>query len=571
MRSVLARAAVVVLLALVVAPGQTAGPVAAAEAQEPGVVRLTAGPDSSIGIDGAFPPRPDECAAKQPRNLHAAYRGILEIGRRANGKLYLVAELTFAEYLSGIAEVPRSWPLESLKAQVVAARTYAIKHLNPSDDTAKELRYDLCATDACQVFRGLNVEKGAWGEAWVRAVTETTGEVLEHDGKTANTFYFSTSNGQTYSNVDAFGGTALPYLKPVQETDDTASPVSSWNVRMPLEDLAATLKRRGLWEGPMDSIEQRGGSVHLAGGGRTAELTLEDLRIKLNNESVCLTPKRYPTKGANGRNYPQVIPSKWYSVKQEGREAVFDGRGWGHGVGMVQWGAYGKAQRGMSHADILAFYYGGLRPVAKPEPDRIRVALATNLDSIVIERRGDVQVSGATLPEGPVKFMGGDQLKTESASPIAPLLKVNNLTVTSTTMNAAPGVTGTAAALGFELSDPARVRVKYEGPTSGTGPEEPRDRGATTLNWDDPAVPAGTYKLTIEAADGVDNVTSEPVEVQVERTGVAPPKLTATAQADDAGPSPGPRLALFAALALAAAGGGAFWVKRNRRKRGALP
>lgn len=166
-------------------------------------------PEGWTRIHAKFVKKPDLCEARQTRDLHAAYPGVVEIGRRSDGRLYLVTELTFPQYLSGIAEVPRDWPLEALKAQVVAARTYAVSHMNPSTALAKELRFNICATDACQVYRGSNVEKGAWGSAWSQAVRETEGEILEHNGKPASTFYFSTSNGQTYSNKDVFGGSPL--------------------------------------------------------------------------------------------------------------------------------------------------------------------------------------------------------------------------------------------------------------------------------------------------------------------------------------------------------------------------
>ena len=105
------------------------------------------------------------------------------------------------------------------------------------DSTAQHLGYDLCATDACQVYRGVGVEQGPWGQRWVQAVNSTRGEALVYQGAPAQTFYFSTSNGHTLGNADVFGGTPLPYLRSVPERDDGASALSHWSVTMPLTDV----------------------------------------------------------------------------------------------------------------------------------------------------------------------------------------------------------------------------------------------------------------------------------------------------------------------------------------------
>lgn len=522
----------VVLLAtpLVMAPNF------AASAQQPaGPIRFVpTTPEASVKINGKYPPKPELCPARQPGSLHAAYRGVLEVGRRPNGQLYVVTELTFPEYLNGIAEVPRDWPLEALKAQVVAARTYALSHMNPSTALARELRYNLCSTDACQVYRGLNVERGAWGSAWSQAVADTQGEILQHEGKPAQTFYFSTSNGQTYSNADAFGGSPLPYLKPVTEQDDTQSPTSSWSVRMPLSDLAETLKRADAWDGgEITEVKQDGDRVIVSGESATETMTVSEFRNRLNAQAVCLTPKRYPTVGPHGSPYPQVIPSKWATISRQGQEVVVEGRGWGHGVGMVQWGLKGKAEKGMGHADMLSFYYGGLRPERVAEPDQIRVSLATELDEIVVERNGQVRVDGATLPDGPVKITGGSELTIAGADPIAPRLEVD-----SVTSQPAPDVAG-ATIFNFKLSAPANVFLEFKGPQEGRSEMEPRQRGAQSYLWDPAkqAAPAGTYEVAIVANDGVDEVRSAPVRAEAAAPSPSPPPSPESSSSPDPSPA----------------------------------
>jgi SpoIID/LytB domain protein len=500
-------------------------------AAQAGPIRFApSSPDAWVRVDARFRPNPDVCPGRQPQNLHAAYGGVLEIGRRSNGQLYLVTELTFPEYLNGIAEVPGDWPMEALKAQVVAARTYAISHMNPSTAVARELRYNLCATDACQVYRGLNVSKGPGGAAWTQAVAATSGEVLEYQGKAARTYYFSTSNGRTYSNQEIFSTAPLPYLKSVKESDDVQSPLSNWSVRMPLADLTESLRLAKFWTGgPIERVVQRNETVTVSGAGQSRSLPMADLRTKLNAQAVCLVPKRYPTNAPNGRPYPQTVPSEWATVRQEGDQVVINGRGWGHGVGMVQWGLKGKAERGMSYRDMLAYYYGGLRPVKRPEPDKIRVGLAVNLEEVTIERNGNVMVSGAALPDGPVRVTGGPALGFAPSDPIPERLRMEKLVVTPP-----PGPAGPAT-INFELSAPALVHLEYSGPAGvrGVTPEEPRDRGLQSYSWDPAAagLGPGRYEVTVVAADGVDRVRSQALEI-----GLPSPSPTPTRQR--ASPSP---------------------------------
>lgn len=541
----------------------TGSPAARAE-DVAGPIRLVPeNPDSYIRVDARFAPKPNVCPARQPRNLHAGYPGIVEVGRRSDGRLYLVTELDFPRYLKGIAEVPRGWPSEALKAQVIAARTYAAGRMNPSDALARELRYNLCATDACQVYRGLVVERGAWGEAWIRAVDETSGEILEWEGKPASTFYFSTSDGRTRSNAEGFGGSPLPYLRSVTETDDTASPLSNWSVRMPLTDLTETLRRTGSWSGgTITAIGKSGETINISGGGGSIGLAVDKFRIQLNLEAVCLVPKRYPTPSITGRPLPQVIPSKWLDVRQDGSDALITGRGWGHGVGMVQWGAKGKADKGMPYADILSFYYGGLRPVKRGEPGAIRVGLAVDIEQLTLERMGSIRVEGASPPAGPVRLTGGPAMKVTSGDPITPVLKLTNLTTSEAASPGAP------AKFSFELSDPANLKIRYTGPAAGETIAEPRDRGAQTIDWSTSGLPGGTYEASVVASDGVDEIASGPITVGV----VAPsPSPSPTHPSPLAEPSrttgPSTPWMLAAAAVLLIFGGFALTLVRSRSRR----
>ncbi|MBW3590508.1 MAG: SpoIID/LytB domain-containing protein [Actinobacteria bacterium] len=561
--------AVTTLAAVLLVPGQPP-----ALAQEPpagqitGPIRLIpASPDAAIRLNGTHPPNPDVCPARQPRDLHAAYDGVLEIGLRSNGQLYLVAELTFPEYLNGIAEVPRDWPMDALKAQVVAARTYAMDNLGASGALAEELNYDLCSTDACQVYRGLQVKDGPWGDRWKRAVSETAGEILEYQGRPASTVYFSTSNGQTYSNAEVFGSDPLPYLKSVPEEDDGESPVSRWEVRMPMEDLTEALRLGGWWEGPpIETVEQQGENVVMSGGGQSESMSLSQLRLRLNAQGTCLVPKRYPTTGPEGRTYPQVIPSKWMTVAQQDGDLVATGRGWGHGAGMVQWGAKGKADRGMDYAEILGYYYGGLQPVTREEPGRIRVGLAANLDKITIERVGEITVEGIQAPEGTFKILGGETLAVQPVVDLAPKLELNEVQ--------APGEVAPTGAVpfSFDLSAPANVQISYlsEGGEPQLTEAQPLNSGRQEYEWapaEDLEEP-GDYEVRVVADDGVDRVESQPLLLSIAAGAMPSPEPSPETQAAGGGFSPSLPIALgVGGVVLVAAAALGVYVRRQPRGR----
>jgi SpoIID/LytB domain protein len=533
----------------VAASGAAASPSARVGPATKGAIQLIPlTPDASVRIDARYLQDSSVCPAKQPPALHAAYNGTLEIGRRSNGRLYLIAEMTFPEYLNGIAEVPTSWPPEALKAQVVASRTYAIAHMNPSTALARELKFNLCATDQCQVFRGLNISAGPWGDTWKQAVAATTGEILEYNKKPAQTYYFSTSNGHTYSNAEVFGGAALPYLKPVVEKDDTGSSLSSWSVSIPLADLAEILRLSKTWGvEAIATVVQKGDQITLTGGGKTVNLSIDDLRSKLNSDAVCLTPKRYPSPAPNGKPYPQTMPSKWATLKQNGDAIVITGRGWGHGVGMVQWGLKGKADRGVGYADMLSYYYGGLKPVKRQEPDRIRVLLSSDIADLTLERRGAYTVEGPAIPDGPVVLTGGDTLAIAAGSPISATLKVDKASYV------APPGPADPFTFNFELSDPANLHLEYHGAKGVTGltSPEPRDPGPQSLTWDPVAagLKAGSYQVSLVADNGVDEARSQAMKVSL--AGPSPsPSPQATSRPQAAAPSTTPPWLVPALIAL---------------------
>ena len=379
-------------------------------------VRLAPPPRGSFLVRGRYPIVPTRCRNAERPLLEGRFPGVLHVRRADDGTLTLTVALRFDRYLEGIAEVPPSWPRAALEAQAIAARSYALATTGWNGQEGERLDQPICATTSCQVYRGIPVPPDPTHRRWVRAVRRTDGEVLLQDGAVATTVYFSTSNGRTYPNEDVFGSSPLPYLRSVVERDDGASPTSRWRVRLPFRDLAQFLRAGGLWPRGRTIGDARpsGSSLTVRGGSTTRSIDPGDLRTAVNTWAPCLRPARYPPTGPKG-TLPLTIPSRWLQLSSAGKTLVVTGRGWGHGVGMVQWGAYGKARKGLSASDILAYYYGGLRPVHHPEPGLIRVQIGSGLTRLRIVASGPgATIGGRPLDNAATVIVGGDRLEVST-------------------------------------------------------------------------------------------------------------------------------------------------------------
>jgi len=542
-----------------------------------GRVRFGAAPGASILVYGTYPRMKSRCVRPLQPVLRARYSGTLEVGRDPSGKLFVIGVVPFEDYLRGIGEVPRLWPMEALKAQVVAARSYALAHLGHPGTLGEELGYQLCATDACQVYLGLGISNGPYGDRWRRAVHATAGRVLLYGGRPADTLYSSTSNGHTIGNDKVFGSAPLPYLRPVPELDDGASPLSHWRVSMPFGDLARFLRAASDWgHRSISSVALSGGTVVVRGGGTSKSLPIADLRSDLNSLAHCLAPDRYPTVDTDGR-LPQTVPSTWFTLSTAGRSIVLHGRGWGHGVGMVQWGAYGKAKRGLSYRQILSYYYGGLRPQRFQEPGEIRVGIAVGLKTLVLEPSGPVTVQGGPAPAGPwLLTSGAGTLRVRSGRPVQPKISAGALVRAPARARAGKPIRATVSLPQLSVvhlalqTDSGEVALT---PDRTYGPGSPRLKGRL------PLLASGTYGLVAVVTNGIDIVRT-PARRLVVTGSAASPSATPSPGSPSLIPSPSPSapgsgtgwetaagvavvvLLVFVVLLLAARGAG-----RHRRGR----
>jgi hypothetical protein len=306
-----------------------------------------------------------------------------------------------------------------------------------------------------------------------------------------------------------FGGEPLPYLRGIVEEDDGESPLARWKVRVPFSDLARFLEAAGAWGGGrIKKVATSGEDVVIQGGGAKASLHRSDLRDELNSIASCLDPD-YPSTEPDGYRLPQTVPSDWYEASQDGSALVLEGRGWGHGVGMVQWGAKGKADRGLSYADILGAYYGGLRPTSVEVPSSIRVLIAEGLDSITVAPAGAAEVSGAkAVPSAPWLVTGGRRIRLTTGTDPPPALLVST---------EGAKVTRGRVRMSVEISKNASIRLEYlrTGVVVGSTPWRPREKGRVRMRERIPAIGSGTYSLQIAATDGVDRVTVPAGDIRV--------------------------------------------------------
>ena len=322
-----------------------------------------------------------------------SYRGTVEI-RRAGGGLTVVNQLDLEEYTLGIREVPGMWPMEALKAQAIAARTYALWEKQGGRHAPNG--FDICPTDACQVFRGAQLPDGEPGARWAEAVRATAGQVLLHDGAPALTRYHASSGGRTLPNHVVYPGSPpRPYLMGIDDPDDAVSPMHRWTADFPRDVLEALLRAELGFAEPMTSVRVEGSTAVIElEGAEPRTIALSALRTSFNSRAPQMFGDRYPGPRSDGQRLPSTIPSPRFTVEAYEGGFRFNGRGWGHGVGMSQWGAKGRADRGQTAAQILGAYYGGLQPQPWTGDATIRVGALPQGSQARVSSSGPVTVGG---------------------------------------------------------------------------------------------------------------------------------------------------------------------------------
>jgi stage II sporulation protein D len=341
---------------------------------------------------------------------------------------------TIEQYLQGIAEMPFLWNEEALEAQAVAARTYLARTLSGGrrGDAARH-DYDICATSRCQVYRGVQLVEGDHGERWSAAVDATKDELVLYQGQPIEAVYTSMVGSRSRANQDVWASDPVPYLQPVDSPEVGIAPYAIWRIEIPTAQFVEILRADGLSVGgalvAIDVDDPPEGSGRTKITVVTAEgsdsLLGPALKGSFNRHGEDLYPGALPATLGSGQRLPQPMPSYTYEIdhivvpprrfdeflppaERLGRDIIrIDGEGWGHGVGMSQWGARIMADRGATHGEILAHYYGGLEPEVAVDlvPDSVIVGLSTGVleVEVIVEGATSLLVNGVpfgSLPAG---------------------------------------------------------------------------------------------------------------------------------------------------------------------------
>lgn len=252
-----------------------------------------------------------------------------------------IETVPFEEYVTGVlaGEMPITFQIEALKAQAVAARTYVMKKMEQNQN----LEYDIVDTVMNQVYLSEEDLKQAWKEDYTEkinklktAVLETKGQYLSYDNKVAEVFFFSTSVGATENSEEVFSA-KLPYLRSVESMwDQEVSPVFEETTKFTLQEFYNLL---GLSYNEIITLKP----IETTSTGRTKT-------VEINGTTFT---------GGEVMNKLK-IRSAHFQIVQNQNSVTVTTRGYGHGVGMSQYGAEGMAQNGYTYDEILKYYYQGI-------------------------------------------------------------------------------------------------------------------------------------------------------------------------------------------------------------------
>lgn len=329
------------------------------------------------------------------------YRGAIDC-INFGGSLNVVNVVFTDHYLYGVIsrEMSPSWPIEALKAQAVCARNYMVNNI----DKHSSQGFDLCSSVHCQAYSGINVES----ENSYPPVDTTTRQVLTYDGKLAQ-LYYCASMGATTEDVENVWGNTVPYLISVDNSfEDTKNvPNGIWSGTLTRDEATAIMRNKGYDVGDVTSISVQeytpngrvlsllvtgtnGSKLFEREACRTIFNTItksQSYTVKGNGDASNTVPDINVTDGTNttDQNIKKLILltadgrynisgdamfvtngtyQKQYSVASSSASGInasfyFSGTGWGHSVGMSQYGAKGMAEAGYKYDDILRHYFPG--------------------------------------------------------------------------------------------------------------------------------------------------------------------------------------------------------------------
>lgn len=354
-----------------------------------GQILMVVNSESPIYVDG----KADQNTAATIQYGNSKYRGRIILQSLQDSDICVVNELPFEQYLYGVvpSEMPSAWHIEALKAQAVAARNYALVSIGKH----KGQGFDLCKGEHCQVYGGFNCEKKTTNEA----VSVTTGKLLYYNDKLVTTIYHSSSGGHTENSENVWFD-ALPYIRGVDDKFGLGSPYDNWSNQIDRASIKEKMAQAKMDVGdildivPIQTSEfGRVQKIQVRGTSDNKTLDKEKIRGILGNavlKSIWYQVKTdadiYVRSNASGA--PDLTrPSGMYVASARGTVKLssptnklfvksytgttsnsivpnlytFEGKGYGHGLGMSQYGAKGMAEAGYNYAQILEYYYKGTK------------------------------------------------------------------------------------------------------------------------------------------------------------------------------------------------------------------
>ncbi len=281
-------------------------------------------------------------------------------GKSANIRVYIketqeIKEIELEEYVKGVvsSEMPAAFDFEALKAQAIAARTKALYQKQQYGDAGKPNHpgAEVCNDVHCQVFRDIQQLEDIKGANWMRdywpkieeAVEETRGMVATYQGQLIDPLYHSTSGGRTENSEDVFTAMA-PYLRSVDSPYESAS--------NHLEDSLVITTNQFI-----SKIQSR-----YKDSGLSTNNIVDSLEILERSEGGRVTKMKVGNTVVSGRDIRDVLGLKSadFKIVISGNQMTFITKGYGHGVGMSQYGADGMAKQGYTYDQILKHYYQGI-------------------------------------------------------------------------------------------------------------------------------------------------------------------------------------------------------------------
>ncbi|MFA5145437.1 MAG: SpoIID/LytB domain-containing protein [Candidatus Omnitrophota bacterium] len=266
------------------------------------------------------------------------FRGSIELIKKDDARILAVNYIDLENYIKGILyhEVSHYWPMEALAAQAIVSRTYAAYQMQEN----KSKDYDVTSDIYSQVYGGRTSERSRTTEA----VDATSGRILTYKDKIIPAYFHAVCGGHT-EDASLLWNIDMPPLKGLPCNFCKDSPRFNWHYVLALEDIEDSLAGAGL---------KINGIKNIVVSGRDKSGRVTDLNMVSAKKDLKISAKDF-------RNIvgPNIIKSANFTVSVIKNDAVFEGVGWGHGVGLCQWGAYFMSKQGYRADEILKYYYPG--------------------------------------------------------------------------------------------------------------------------------------------------------------------------------------------------------------------